>query len=791
MLLTKVKTTKNPEFFKLNYCRLCKNKNLSEVISLSPTPPANAFLKKNDLNKKENFYPLRVNYCHNCGQLQLTHVVSPIILFRNYVYASSTSKVFIEHFARYAERIFHQFKLNKNSLVIDIGSNDGILLKPFKKLGVKILGIDPAIKIANKATREGIKTLPYFLNQKLSQQIVKKYGQADVVCANNVFAHVNDLDELTKSVSTLLSLEGIFIIEAPYLINLLKNNLFDTIYHEHLSYLSIRPLVKFFKKFEMKIFDVKLVESHGGSIRVFIKKQNAKYKIKPSVRKFIRQEIKFGLDKIATYRNFNKQIQDNKEKLTNILVKLKKENKKIIGYGAPAKGNTLLNHFNITNKVIDYIIDDSPYKQGLFTPGTHIPVVSIEKIKKSKPDYILILAWNFAEPIMKKLNYLKEEKVRFIVPVPKPKIIGEKNVQKPQKPKVTKNTSDLELILHGIKKEAKLLEGKTLLISGGSGFIGSYINATIYFLNKKFLKKSCRVISIDNYITGSRKNFLVDIENDKNFLFLHHDVRLALNINQHVDYIIHAAGLASPVYYQKYPLETIESAILGAKNLLELARITKIKSFLLFSSSEIYGDPESQSVPTPESYHGRVSSIGPRACYDESKRLAETLCITYNQVFGIPVKIVRPFNVYGPGMKYDDRRVIPTFLYEGLRGHSLPVHDRGVQTRTFCYITDAVIGFFKTLLKGKNGEVYNIGNDKPELGMYELAVIIADLLNTNVKPRRKAYPKDYPAGEPQRRCPDITKAKRELSYSPKIDLKDGLVRTIEWFKKEYRDKFTN
>lgn len=350
---------------------------------------------------------------------------------------------------------------------------------------------------------------------------------------------------------------------------------------------------------------------------------------------------------------------------------------------------------------------------------------------------------------------------------------------------MSKITSQLlNTIVNDIKEEAKALEGKTILISGGSGFIGSYINAVLYLLNKKVFKNKCKVISIDNYITGSKKNFLLNIK-DKNFQFRDGDIRLPVITNEKVDYIIHAAGLASPFYYKKYPLETIESAILGAKNLLELARVTKPVSFLFFSSSEIYGDPNPESVPTPETYAGHVSSVGPRACYDESKRLTETLCMTYHQIYDIPIKIIRPFNIYGPGMKHIDYRVIPTFIYNGLRGKNLPVHDKGVQTRTFCYISDAIIAIFKVLISGKTGEVYNIGNDKPEIGMFELAQIIVDMLNNGAKPRRKNYPANYPAGEPQRRCPDLTKIRNHLNYEPKIDLKTGLKQTITWFQQNY------
>jgi len=453
----------------------------------------------------------------------------------------------------------------------------------------------------------------------------------------------------------------------------------------------------------------------------------------------------------------------------------------IIGFGAPAKGNTLLNYFGINTQLLDYIVDDSPLKQGLYTPGTHIPVVNSRKLNSSpKPDYILILAWNFADSIIQKLSNFAESGGKFIIPVPKPSVY-----QDPRFISKTIVNEDIEAIVSAIGQDAEKLSGKTLLISGGSGFLGSYINQTINLLNKKILKRKCRVISVDNYITGSDKKNFLGIIDDKYFDFISQDVRLPMLLKGKIDYIIHAAGLASPYYYQKYPLETIESAVVGAKNLLELARMKRVKGFLFFSSSEIYGNPEPRYVPTPETYAGHVSSVGPRACYDESKRLGETLCLVYYQQFGIPVKIVRPFNVYGPGMKLDDYRVVPTFISRGLTSGQLPVHGNGEQTRTFCYVTDAVAGFFKVLLSGKSGEVYNVGNEKPEITMYQLAKIMANLMG-GAEVKTIEYPSSYPAGEPMRRCPDLTKIRSELQFEPLVDLEIGIKRTIDWYRSEYK-----
>lgn len=342
---------------------------------------------------------------------------------------------------------------------------------------------------------------------------------------------------------------------------------------------------------------------------------------------------------------------------------------------------------------------------------------------------------------------------------------------------------DIEAIAAAIGPEARALSGKTVLLSGGAGFLGRYFVGVFKALNRQGLTSPCRVISVDNYITGERDG-VFGVNDDPHVLSLWGDVTVPLPLREPVDYIIHAAGLASPVYYQQYPLETIESAVMGAKHLLELGKRNTLKGFLLFSSSEIYGDPDPRAVPTPETYCGNVSSVGPRACYDESKRLAETLSLIYYQQFGVPVKIVRPFNVYGPGMKPDDRRVVPTFALRTIRGETLPVHGDGHQTRTFCYITDAMTGFLKVLLSGRPGEVYNVGSSDQEITMGELGNLFVELGATAARVETIAYPGTYPAGEPQRRAPDLTKIRTQLGYEPRVQLRDGVLRFLQWARQE-------
>lgn len=407
---------------RVTHCRACKRRRFNRILDLGKTPPANAFLKNLQPKtiKQEQWFPLRLTLCRECSLVQLEDIVNPSLLFRNYVYVSSTSKVFVNHFEQLAKDLKRRFRLNPTSLVIDIGSNDGILLKPLKKLGVGVLGIEPATKIARLATKAGIKTIPEFFTPRLARTLRK---QADVVTATNVFAHVHDLDELMEAVNVALKPEGVFMIEAPYLVDFLTKNLFDTVYHEHLSYFAVRPLRVLFHRLGFEIFDVQKVESHGGSLRVFVKRQGSTRPVLPSVSRFEANEKKLKFDTLLPYRSFAERVEKNKKALNTLLQSLKRSGKRLAGYGAPAKGNTLLNYFGITSRLLDFIVDDSRWKQGLYTPGTHIPVVDSSKLYENSPDYLLILAWNFAIPIMKSHQAYRDQGGKCIIPVPTPKVV--------------------------------------------------------------------------------------------------------------------------------------------------------------------------------------------------------------------------------------------------------------------------------------------------------------------------------------------------------------------------------
>jgi UDP-glucuronate decarboxylase len=322
--------------------------------------------------------------------------------------------------------------------------------------------------------------------------------------------------------------------------------------------------------------------------------------------------------------------------------------------------------------------------------------------------------------------------------------------------------------------------GKTILITGGGGFLGKYFVEFFKHMNNTgVLLEPCKIVILDNYITGTTSKA------DSNVSEIQIDIsKLKSFPPNSIDYIIHLAGIASPFYYMKYPLETIDVAVKGTRNLLDIATDQEnLQGFLYFSSSEIYGNPDVNNIPTTEDYLGYVSCTGPRACYDESKRLGETLCSIYYDKYNVPATIVRPFNVFGPGMGHNDRRVIPMFTYEALNNRPLSIHDNGEQTRTFCYITDAINGFIRALVYGENGQAYNIGNSDNEISMRGLAELYIKLL-PKVNYNLIDYPDTYPAGEPQRRCPDLNKAEEDLSYFYHVPLEEGLKDFIEWAAKE-------
>lgn len=404
-------------------CRMCKGSGLTKFLDLGFTPPADQFLRKEQLHDPEVYYPLEVLICNDCGLSQLSYIVSPEILYRHdYPYEASITKTGHSHWAEFAKTVVKRFKLSKKDLVIDIGSNVGVLLEEFKSNGTRILGIDPASNIVRIAEKRGIETLNEFFNLDVAKQVLSKYGKASVITATNVFAHIDDLDDLMKSVNLLLDKEGIFIVEAPYFLNLIKNLEYDTIYHEHLSYLAVKPMLKFFSRFGMEIIEIEERDIHGGSFRVYVSRKG-KRKVSININKFLKIEKSRGIFDIDKLNQFAIEVNKNRDDLNKLLRELKNKNKRIAGVSAPAKGMTLLNYCRIGPEILEYVTEKSTLKIGRYTPGTHIPVTSDERLIKDMPDYALLLAWNFADEIINNLKEYRNKGGKFIIPIPKPKII--------------------------------------------------------------------------------------------------------------------------------------------------------------------------------------------------------------------------------------------------------------------------------------------------------------------------------------------------------------------------------
>lgn len=405
-------------------CRMCVSKDLQKFLDLGFTPPADHFMRHDQLREPEAYYPLEVCICKNCGLIQLNHVVSPEILFRNdYPYESSTTKTGHQHWASFAQQASKKLSLSKDDLVVDIGSNVGVLLGEFRKCGPRIQGVDPAANIVMIAQKEGIDTICDFFNEEVTEKIIATKGNATVITGTNVFAHIDNLCNLMQCVKKLLVPTGTFIFEAPYFDNLIKHLEYDTIYHEHLSYLSVKPLIPFFAKFNMEIFDIEQVDIHGGSFRVYvcIKGQRPVASI---VKKLLDEEETMKLYDLKMLRNFAQKVSENRRELVWLLQTLKHDGKRIVGVSAPAKGMTLLNYCHIGPEILDVVTEKAALKIGRVTPGTHIPVVPDSYLIEHQPDYALLLAWNFADEIINNLSEFRSKGGKFIVPIPMPKIIA-------------------------------------------------------------------------------------------------------------------------------------------------------------------------------------------------------------------------------------------------------------------------------------------------------------------------------------------------------------------------------
>ena len=405
-------------------CRLCESRNLVRVMELSPTPPGNHFVSAAERDKPQTFYPLEVYFCNDCAHVQLGHVVDPEILYRrNYSYVSATSPVFVAHLRDYAIWMQKTYALAPRGLIVDIGSNDGTALGFFKDAGFRVVGVDLAIEIAQLARERGVETICEFFSAERAAKWRDEYGPADLITSHNACAHIDNLKDVFEGARCWLAADGLLVIEVGYLLDVYENAWFDTIYHEHLDYHSVKPLVAVFANLDLQVIDVHRISPQGGSIRVIAQKAGGAREVKDSVAALVNLEEGVGLHRAETFVALNERINGVKERLRELVTALKADGKSIAGFGAPTKATTLLTHFDLGN-VLDFLVDENPLKQNLYSPGHHIPVLPAEAIYERRPDYVLILAWNFAENIMQRHRRYRDRGGRFILPMPEPCIVS-------------------------------------------------------------------------------------------------------------------------------------------------------------------------------------------------------------------------------------------------------------------------------------------------------------------------------------------------------------------------------
>jgi SAM-dependent methyltransferase len=400
-----------------DHCRLCDSIKLNLALPIKPSPIGDAYIPASRLGKPQELYPLDLYLCGDCGHIQNIDVVNPEVLFRDYLFTTSSSAGLLSHFKQYAADVVSGISVKPGCLVVEIGSNDGSLLRNFKEQGMKVLGVDPAIDIAKRATHSGIETIPEFFTSSLAAGIRKDHGPAAVVTANNVFAHADDLADIVRGIREVLADDGVFVFEVSYLVDIVNNYLFDTVYHEHVSYHSIKPLARFFERLGMQLIDVQRVVSKGGSIRGFAqRKPEGRRAVQPVIGQLIEAERMHGFDKIAVYQDYAGRIAERRNALNYFLDEQTAAGKMIAGYGASTTTTTLMWDFGLVRK-LSFILDDNPTKHGLYCPASHIPVMPSEELYVRKPDVVVILAWQFAAPIIRRHQQYLQEGGCMVVPL--------------------------------------------------------------------------------------------------------------------------------------------------------------------------------------------------------------------------------------------------------------------------------------------------------------------------------------------------------------------------------------
>ncbi|MBT4121059.1 MAG: dTDP-glucose 4,6-dehydratase [Candidatus Magasanikbacteria bacterium] len=733
-------------------CRICKSEELTKFLDLGDQPLANSFLKNKSDFSNEKKYPLAAYFCHECNLAQLLDVVNKEEMFADYIYFSSGMPKLSNHFQVYAEDVVERF-LEPGNFVVEIASNDGILLKFFKDLGYRALGVDPAENVVKVADRVGVETIVDYFSEVVGANIAEKHGKAKIIMANNVVAHIDDHHDLVKGIDKLLDEDGVFVMEAPYLIDMFENLTYDTIYHEHLSFLAVRPLKKLFEQYGFEIFDVEVHKVQGRSLRLFVGRAG-KHSVSNSVQKWIDRELELGLNSISAYSVLAQKVKAQKQKLVGLLTDLKNSGKKIAAYGAPAKGNTMLNYCGLDDSVLNYALEDLQAKQGLFTPGMHIPTIDSVSAHQNLPDYFLLLAWNYLEVILEKEKDFLEAGGSFILPS------GE----------VISSNSKLKSVPKGDRKK--------ILICGGSGFIGSNFIRHLY--NKY---EDYELFNLDLLTYSGNQNNLLDIteielgktKENKRYNFIHGNIcdKVFLDnlfSNNKFDVVVNFAAESHVDRSLCSSYDFINTNIVGTHMLVEECRIHGIPRFLQISTDEVYGD-------IPEGHSTEMSSPNPSNPYAASKASADLVVRSYIRSHGLPALIIRGSNNFGP-YQYPEK-LIPLAISNLIEDKKIPVHGDGMHIRSWIYVNDFCNAIDIVIHKGEDGHIYNVsGTPKTNL---EILGSIRDMLALEKELSECVEHTNDRPGADLRYAPDSTKLSQNLGWSSQHNFEDAMKHTVEWY----------
>jgi dTDP-glucose 4,6-dehydratase len=737
-------------------CRICRSTRLEKVLDLGLQPLANSFVPEDFWQSEvEKKYPLEMYVCRDCFLAQLIHVVDKETLFSDYIYFSSGMPKLSDHFQNYANDVIDRFLEDPYNLVVEVGSNDGILLKHFKDKGYRVLGIDPAKNIAKVANERGIETVVDFFSTDLAKLIAQKKGRAKTIIGNNVVAHIDDYQDLCQAVKVLLDTDGVFVFEAPYLLDMFENITFDTIYHEHLNFLAVKPLINLFDRFDLEIIDVKVVPKQGQSIRVFVGHKGS-HKVRASVAACLVKEKAAGLQDIEAYHKLAKQVEKNKEKVSSLIEELKAMGKKIAVYGAPAKGNTLLNYYGINSAHLDFALDELPSKQGLYTPGTHLPVISRNRALQYKPDCYLLLAWNYSKVILEKEKDFLSSGGVFILP--NGEIIrGDKTKVKKQTPTNTK---------------------KNILVCGGAGFIGSNFVRYIY---KKFPGYTIYNLDLLTY-SGNKNNLrdIIEVESqkvdiNKRYHFVYGDIcdsqlldHLFVEIN--FDFVVNFAAESHVDRSLASSYDFVRTNIVGVHTLVEACSRHNVPRFLQVSTDEVYGD-----VST--GYSNEESPLNPSSPYSASKASADVLVKSYMRSHDLSALIVRGSNNFGP-YQYPEK-LIPLVISNFIEGRSIPVHGDGMHIRSWIHVLDFCEAIELVMHQGVLGQSYNVGGTHKS-NMEVIESIWETLGMKGEISKYITHTNDRP-GADLRYSPNHAKITESLGWSPKRPYDRYIDETVKWY----------